>query len=285
MLKSAWHSTTGRRLPAGAGQALAGGLLAFALASAGACGGPEVPATAVVCAATSDCATGQSCVGGQCNGGAAPGPDGGKPDAGPADAGGAHDGGSVDAGDGGHGGPDAGTGGNDAGTGGNDAGTNGTDAGTGGPDAGPATGVVNGDFETGTLTGWTTTGAASVVSSGAHGGQYAAQVGSSSPSADSSIRQQLVLPAAAQLSFWYSVTCGDSAAYDWASVTIRSSGGAILAEPLANTCSQPATWVQVSVDLTRLAGETVVLSFNNHDDGVASDPTWTLFDDVQVTGR
>src|SRR5690348_103721 len=67
--------------------------------------------------------------------------------------------------------------------------------------------ITNGDFEAGSLTGWTSTGTTAVISSGAHGGTYAARVGSTSPSADSSIAQTFTAPAGAtQLSFWYSVT-------------------------------------------------------------------------------
>ena len=36
-----------------------------------------------------------------------------------------------------------------------------------------ATAIANGDFESGTLTGWTSTGTTAVVNSGAHGGTYA----------------------------------------------------------------------------------------------------------------
>ena len=41
-------------------------------------------------------------------------------------------------------------------------------AGTGG-----GGGITNGGFETGSLTGWTSTGTTAVVSTGAHGGTYA----------------------------------------------------------------------------------------------------------------
>ena len=151
--------------------------------------------------------------------------------------------------------------------------------------ANPNPSLANGDFELGSLSGWTTTGAASVVSSGAHGGSFAARVGSTSPSGDSALRQAVVLPASSpQLSLWYQVFCPDTAAFDWASVTIRSAGGAVLAEPLANTCSSGAGWKQVTLDLSKLAGQTVTLSLENHDDAAAGDPTYTLYDDVQITG-
>ena len=39
---------------------------------------------------------------------------------------------------------------------------------------------------------------------------------------------------------------------------------------------------QVSFNLSAYAGQTVVLWFNDHDDGYAGDPTYFLLDDVAV---
>src|SRR5205823_5820532 len=67
-------------------------------------------------------------------------------------------------------------------------------------------GITNGDFETGALTGWTSTGTTAAVNSGAHGGTYAARVGSTAPSGDSTLAQTFTVPSGVtQLSFWYSV--------------------------------------------------------------------------------
>jgi hypothetical protein len=145
--------------------------------------------------------------------------------------------------------------------------------------------LTNGDFEAGSLSGWTATGQTAVVSSGAHGGTYAARVGSTSASTDSSITQQVTLPSGSPtLSFWYKVVCPDTITYDWASVQVKSTSGAVLATPLANTCSNSGNWVQATASLSQWAGQTVVLSFNNHDDNYASDPTYTLYDDISISG-
>jgi len=172
----------------------------------------------------------------------------------------------------------------DAGGGGTpDAGGGGTpDAGGGGiPDAGIATSVTNGNFETGTLAGWITSGQTS-ISTDAHSGSSSAMVGSASASSDSAIEQDLMLPAGAQLSFWYKSVCLDTVTYDWGTVTAKSPAGAVLATALPHTCTRTGSWVQQTADLSSLAGQTVVLSFENHDDGSASDPTYTLYDDIQV---
>ncbi|HEU5270602.1 MAG TPA: M4 family metallopeptidase, partial [Jatrophihabitans sp.] len=88
--------------------------------------------------------------------------------------------------------------------------------------SGGGSALTNGGFESGSLSGWTGTGAASVVSSGAHSGTYAAQLGSSSPSTDSGAAQTFTAPSgSSQLSFWYDVTCPDTVTYDWATATLK----------------------------------------------------------------
>src|SRR5207244_11781595 len=59
-------------------------------------------------------------------------------------------------------------------------------------------------------------------------------------------------------------------------------GGATLATVL-NACSNTGAWTNVSFDMSAYAGQTVVLWFNDHDDGYAADPTYFLLDDVAVT--
>ncbi len=110
-------------------------------------------------------------------------------------------------------------------------------------------------------------------------------VGSTSPSTDSAITQQITLPTGSpQLSFWYKVVCPDTITYDWASATVKNASGSVLSTPLANTCTNGGAWVQRGADLTAWAGQTVVLSFNNHDDNYSGDPTYTLYDDIHVSG-
>ena len=199
------------------------------------------------CASDRDCAGGMKCASGRCVSG----------DPGPDDAGVADDAGTAAP-------PDAGGGGGGA------------------PDAGPAAGVANGDFEGGALAGWTVTGQASAFGGG-HTGAFAAQVGSTQASHDSSIAQAVLVPSgSAQLGFWYKSVCQDIVDYDWGVVTILDPGGALLATALDRTCANTNTWVHVTTDLSKWAGQTVVLSFDNHDDGYSGDPTYTLYDDIQV---
>ncbi len=72
--------------------------------------------------------------------------------------------------------------------------------------------IVNGDFEAGSLAGWTSAGTTFVVTT-AHAGYYAARLGGSSwaPSGDSTIVQSFTVPAGGgTLSFWYRVSCQES---------------------------------------------------------------------------
>ncbi|HEY0403004.1 MAG TPA: metallophosphoesterase, partial [Blastococcus sp.] len=64
------------------------------------------------------------------------------------------------------------------------------------------TGLVNGDFENNSLTGWTSTGSTSVATTG-HTGSRSATVGSTNPTGTSSIAQTFTAPTGtSNLSFW-----------------------------------------------------------------------------------
>jgi hypothetical protein len=146
-------------------------------------------------------------------------------------------------------------------------------------------GVVNGGFESGNLNGWTTSGAFNpVVSTTAHTGSYSARVGSTGAvNGNSTLTQAIAIPSGnSRLTFWYQPHCPDTITYDQIQMQIRNTSGATLATVL-NVCSNTGAWTSVSFDTSAFAGQTVVLWFNDHDDGYPTDPTYFLLDDVAVT--
>jgi hypothetical protein len=150
--------------------------------------------------------------------------------------------------------------------------------------ASAATTITNGDFESGSVSGWTASGPATgVTTSNPHSGTYAALLGSSSPTnGSSSIAQSFTAPSAGgTLSFWYDVVCPDTVTYDWATATLKDTTTGTTSTVLAKTCVANSGWKQVSKTLT--AGDGYTLTLTSHDDNYTGDPTYTQYDDVVLT--
>jgi len=144
-------------------------------------------------------------------------------------------------------------------------------------------GIVNGGFETGDVTGWTTTGVTAIVRT-PHSGAFAAQVGSSSPSTESTLSQTFTVPAAGgKLTFWYRMSCLDKVKNDWFTATLHDGVTGTTATVQTPICSKVAAWTKVTVNVSSFAGHSVTLTLINHDDGNPGDPTYTLVDDVSLS--
>jgi hypothetical protein len=65
-------------------------------------------------------------------------------------------------------------------------------------------------------------------------------------------------------------------------VQIRSTGGSKLAT-LLNVCSNSGAWTKVTYRVSKWRGQMIVLWFNDHDDGGATDPTYFLLDDASIS--
>ncbi|GAC1658927.1 MAG: hypothetical protein NVS9B1_20000 [Candidatus Dormibacteraceae bacterium] len=143
-------------------------------------------------------------------------------------------------------------------------------------------GIVNGDFETGSFTGWTTAGTTS-ISTTSHTGTYAGMAGGTSPtSGDSTISQTFTAPnPTGPLTFWYQIFCPDTVTYDWASATLTDNTAATTTTLLPNTCTNSGLWVQSSA-ASLVGGHSYTLTLLSHDDNYPGDPTYTLFDDVAL---
>jgi hypothetical protein len=146
--------------------------------------------------------------------------------------------------------------------------------------AGSVDTVVNGGFETGNLTGWSTVGVAAVTAGG-QSGRYGLMLGSFNATlGDNSAAQTFTAPqGASHLSFWYQMNCRDLVANDWATANLADNTSGSSRTVLPPTCQNDG-WVEVTAQV--IAGHSYTLTLTNHDDGSDVDPTYTLFDEAHL---
>jgi len=156
------------------------------------------------------------------------------------------------------------------------------------PEAGPCEGnlVVNGDFETGDLTGWVrASGSPQIVSAG-RASIFALFLGLLPPD-DAFVRdvayQDIAIPADAHgsvLSFWVDVHNRDTDIRSNAFLAglIDESGTPHL---LVHTVDSHG-WQQVTYDLAPFIGQTIRLVFVVANDGSGVGPLWAYVDDVRI---
>jgi hypothetical protein len=119
--------------------------------------------------------------------------------------------------------------------------------------AAPGGGFLNGGFETGTFAGWITRNANVGISSSAHSGAFAAQIGPvTTDTGFSQINQSFIAPTGVtQLSLWYTTTCSGSSSYDSVRAALSDNTTGTTFYILPATCTNTATWNQVSGPVTQ----------------------------------
>ena len=148
--------------------------------------------------------------------------------------------------------------------------------------------IQNGGFEA--SGNWTYTGTTLPVrtTTRAHSGSYALKVGASSgQQGDSTAYQTVTIPGSATsatLDFYYWPTTNDNSSYAWQEADVINSGGQVVQQLLKKTTND-RTWLHLSFDLSKYAGQTIGIQFLDHENsnGSSSYYSYMYVDDVTLS--
>lgn len=146
----------------------------------------------------------------------------------------------------------------------------------------PKTGLTNGTFEAG-RTGWVSSGRTTTSTNHRHGGLRSGRAGATTATrGDSILSQTFVVPAGkSRVNVWWQGRCADQVSKAWATVILKRNTSARKSTLLAPTCVAKGAWKKVSAGVT--PGHSYTVQLVNHDDGVATTPNRTYFDDVTLS--
>jgi exo-1,4-beta-D-glucosaminidase len=142
--------------------------------------------------------------------------------------------------------------------------------------------VVNGDFETGDLSGWTVaSGTASAVTTPVHSGGHAGLVGATTEtSGTSKLQQTFTAPAgSSKLTLAYDVFCTDSTG-GFATAFLLDNTASTTTRVINRSCTNGSGWQTATTAIT--PGHSYTIQLESRDDGVSGTPTHTVYDDITV---
>jgi hypothetical protein len=144
------------------------------------------------------------------------------------------------------------------------------------------TGVSNGGFES-RLSAWASSGRTMTSTNNVHRGARAGRAGAlTATRGDSVLAQTFVVPAGKKrLTVWWQGRCSDKRDKAWATIVLKRNTSSKKSTLLPRTCVRKGAWKKVTVKVTPRHSYTLQLV--NHDDGKASTPNRTYFDDVTLS--
>jgi hypothetical protein len=148
--------------------------------------------------------------------------------------------------------------------------------------------IGNGAFEASTtLNQWTSTGVTAAYSNANETdpslGAAAARVGSTGPYTNSSLSQTVVVPSwgVSSLMLRRKIVCLDSLSWAWAWITLTDNDTGLSYTMMSNTCTNNGAWENSSYSIAAMAGHSVTIRVDVHDDNNPGDPIYMLIDRVR----